>query len=137
MANIQFADMGDHDFLLENTQLTEAQISIKMHNQELIIASNTNQVGLLVLDKLWNHIPFISYIWVSEKDRGKGTGEALLKFLESRLIEMNEKVLFSSSMETAVKAQKWHKKMGFSETGTIHNINNNNVGEVFFRKELK
>ena len=137
MVNIRFSNRDDWAFLLKNTRLTEHQISVKTDSQELIIAQNNSEnVGLLILDLLWNHIPFIANIWVAENNRGKGIGKALLKFLENHLIKLNAKVVFSSSMETALKAQEWHNKMGFSKTGTIHNINDNNVGEVFFRKEL-
>lgn len=138
MVNIRFAEKGDIDFLLDNTHLSESQISIKMLNHELIITHNNSEnIGLLVLDLLWNHIPFIAYIWVAENHRNRGIGKELLSFLEIFLLNKNEKVLFSSSMETAAQAKNWHKRMGFLETGIIHNINNGNVGEVFFRKELK
>ena len=137
MVNVRFANSDDVDFLLKNTQLTSDQINSKIQIDELIIASNnSNKIGLLVLDKLWSHIPFIAYIWVSEENRGHGVGKDLLKFLEDYLTQSNEKTLFSSSMENALKSQAWHKKMGFKETGIIHNINDNNIGEVFFRKDL-
>lgn len=37
-------------------------------------------------------------------------------------------------MTDATKAQKWHIRRGFEECGFITSINENNVGEVFFRK---
>lgn len=137
MVSIRFANNDDINFLLKNTLLTSDQINSKIQINELVVAStNSIQVGLLVLDRLWSHIPFIAYIWVSENDRGIGVGKSLLEFLENDLKRTNEKALFSSSMENATKSQAWHKKMGFVETGIIHNINDNEIGEVFFRKEL-
>ena len=95
MVNIRFAKTDDIDFLLRNTQLTSDQIKSKKQIDELIIAYNsTNQIGLLILDKLWSHIPFIAYIWVSEENRDKGVGKKLLEFLEKHLIQLNKKTLF-------------------------------------------
>ncbi|MFC1566114.1 GNAT family N-acetyltransferase [Candidatus Neomarinimicrobiota bacterium] len=107
-------------------------------NNEIILAKfDIKSVGLLVLDFLWNHIPFISFIWVDEKYRPLRVGRALLIFLENYLIENNNELLISSSAENAKDAQAWYKHMDFKECGIISEINADNIGEVFFRKILE
>jgi hypothetical protein len=39
-------------------------------------------------------------------------------------------------MENEPKPQAWHKHMGFQEIGLLSNINENRIGETFFRKDL-
>jgi ribosomal protein S18 acetylase RimI-like enzyme len=136
--NISFAAKPDNLFLKSNTQLPHRTLNQKLLNKEIIVAkSDRKSIGLLILDFLWNHIPFISLIWIDEKYRRLGVGRALLIFLENYLIENNNEQLISSSMENAKDAQAWHQHIGFKECGLISEINADNVGEVFFKKLLK
>ena len=60
---ISFAKNSDNLFLMDN-----ARLSHKILNKEIIVVkSNRKSIGLLILDFLWNYIPFISFIWVDEK----------------------------------------------------------------------
>jgi ribosomal protein S18 acetylase RimI-like enzyme len=132
--NISFAAKPDNLFLKSNTQLPHRTLNQKLLNKEIIVAkSDRKSIGLLILDFLWNHIPFISFIWVVEKYRRLGVGRALLIFLENYLIENNNEQLISSSMENAKDAQAWHQHMGFKECGLISEINADNVGEEFLK----
>jgi ribosomal protein S18 acetylase RimI-like enzyme len=138
MLSVDFASSYDIQFIKERGILSDKQIDYKINNTEILIAyDKDNSIGILILDKLWNHIPFISYIFVIEKYRRQGVGKSLLMKLEKNLIDNKQTILFSSSMENANKAQQWHIKMGFIDSGIIHNINKNGIGEIFFRKELK
>ena len=135
---ISFAKKHDNLFLIDNTQLSHKTLNQKLLNNEIIVAkSDRKSIGLLILDFLWNHMPFISLIWVDKNYRRLGVGRALLIFLEDYLIKNNNEQLISSSMENAQDAQTWHKHMGFKECGLISEINADNIGEVFFRKTLK
>jgi len=135
---ISFATKPDNLFLKSNTQLPHRTLNQKLLNKEIIVAkSDRKSIGLLILDFLWNHIPFISLIWIDEKYRRLGVGRALLIFLENYLIENNNEPLISSSMENVKDVQAWHQHMGFKECGLISEINADNVGKVFFKKSLK
>lgn len=135
---IGFAKISDNLFLIDNTQLSHKTLNQKLLNNEVLVAKSDERfIGLLILDFLWNHIPFISFIWVDEKYRRLGVGRALLIFLEDYLVKNNNEQLISSSMENAKDAQIWHQLMGFKECGLISEINADNIGEVFFKKSLK
>lgn len=132
--NISFAAKPDNLFLKSNTQLPHRTLNQKLLNKEIIVAkSDRKSIGLLILDFLWNHIPFISFIWVDEKYRRLVVGRALLIFLENYLIENNNEQLISSSMENVKDVQAWHQHMGFKECGLISEINADNVGEEFLK----
>lgn len=138
MIAIYFASSEDLHFIKGKSPLTDSLLNYKLNNNEIIIASQNDQkVGFLILDYLWEHIPFISFIKVLKAEQRKGIGKEILNFLESYLKNQGQLILFSSSMESAKEAQKWHRKMGFADSGLIHNINGNSIGEIFFRKELK
>jgi len=134
---VSFATISDNLYLIDNTQLSPKALNQKLLNNEVLVARSDGQsIGLLILDYLWDHIPFISFIWVDEKYRQLGVGKALLIFLEEYLIKNNIEQLISSAMENAKNARSWHKHMGFKECGLISEINADNIGEVFFRKSL-
>lgn len=136
--SVNFTTKRDEQFLLNNSQLTSEVFNRKYKYDEILVAKVDNQtVGLLVFDYLWYHIPFIAFIWVDSKYRKNGIGRALLYRLEKFFLKGKNDVLFSSSKENAKEAQAWHKHMGFKECGLISEINDDNTGEVFFRKSLK
>lgn len=113
-------------------------ISNKIEMKEVIVAELEGEiVGCLKIEYIWTHMPFISYVIVKEGLRTSGIGAKLLSFLENYLKEeKNSEFLLSSSMIDATKAQKWHMRRGFKECGFISSINENGVGEVFFKKYL-
>ncbi|MGU8984642.1 GNAT family N-acetyltransferase [Clostridium perfringens] len=136
---IRFANQKDLKATMEfDLHKNEEVISNKIDMKEVIVAELDNKVvGCLKIEYIWTHIPFISYIVVKDGLRGSGIGGSLLNFLEEYLKkEKNSEFLLSSSMTDATKAKKWHIRRGFEECGFITSINENNVGEVFFRKNL-
>ena len=138
MIAIDFASSEDLQFLKEKSSLTKSLLHFKINNKEIIIAYNDDEpVGYLILDYLWGHIPFVAFVKVLRKEQRKGIGKGILSFLENYLKNQGQFILFSSSMENATEAHTWHRKMGFIDSGSVLNINENNVGEIFFRKELK
>ena len=79
----------------------------------------------------------MAQIWINADYRKKGIGKSMLIYFEQYLSENNQTILLSSSMENNENAQALHIHMGFKECGTIAEINDDNTGEVFFKKSLK
>lgn len=135
---VVFATKKDEQFLLENAQLNGGFYNRKLKYNEILVAKVEDiNIGFLIFDYLWSHIPFIAQIWIHVDFRKKGVGKSMLNYFEQCLSDNNYMMLFSSSMENAKEAQEWHRHMGFKDCGTIAEINDNNTGEVFFRKSLK
>lgn len=137
--NIKFANQNDLESAMElDLHKNKDVISNKIDREEVIVAELEGEVvGCLKIEYLWTHMPFISYIVVKENLRASGIGERLLKFLENYLKEeKGSKFLLSSSMTNATKAQRWHMRRGFKECGFISSINEDGIGEVFFRKDF-
>jgi len=136
--SIGFANKRDSQFLRDNAQLNKELFIRKLKYKEILIAKvEDRQVGFLIFEYLWSHIPFIAQIWIHADYRKKGIGKSLLNYFEKYLRENNYTILLSSSMENAIEAQAWHKHMGFKNSGLISKINDDNTDEVFFRKSLE
>lgn len=109
----------------------------KIEVDEVLVAESAGEiVGYLRLEYLWSKLPFLGLIHVHEDHRSVGVGRAMLGFLENFVREHGHRVLFSSSMADAARAQAWHRKRGFEECGFLAGVNAGDVGEVFFRKPL-
>lgn len=135
---IDFATKRDEQFLLNNSQLTGELFNRKLKYNEILVAKvDEEPVGFLIFEYLWDHIPFIAQIWIYTDYRKKGIGKSMLNYLEQNLNRNNHTMLLSSSMENNREAQEWHKHMGFKECGFISEINDDNTGEVFFKKSLE
>ncbi len=120
----------DHD-------LERAAVRRKIGLSEIVLAEvREERVGYLRLEYLWSKIPYIGLIRVQEAFRRKGVGHAIIDFLDEFLREKGYKVLMSSSQVNEPSAQEWHRAVGFEECGIIAGLNENGIGEVFFRKPL-
>ena len=105
--------------------------------KELLIAEMAGKrVGYLRLEYLWSKIPYIGLVKVNQEQRGQGVGRAMLRFLEAFLRENKFRVLMSSSQVNEPRAQEWHRKMEFQESGIVVGINKGGIGEIFFTKPL-
>lgn len=135
---IRFAEIKDLDScvkldLHKNIDTIKNKIAMK----EVIVAENNNEViGCLKIEYIWTHLPFISYIVIKNDFRASGIGKSMLTFLEEYLKNNGQDTLLSSTMTDAINPQKWHLKMGFVECGMLCGINDDGVGEIFFKKAL-
>ncbi|WP_294172116.1 GNAT family N-acetyltransferase [uncultured Clostridium sp.] len=135
---IRFAEINDLDSCVEldlhkNIDTIKNKISMK----EVIVAESNNEViGCLKVEYIWTHLPFISYIVIKNDFRASGVGKSMLTFLEEYLRNNGQDTLLSSTMTDALRPQKWHLKMGFVECGMLCGINDDGVGEIFFKKAL-
>ena len=135
---IRFAEIYDLDSCVEldlhkNTDIIKNKITM---NEVIVAEVNNEVIGCLKIEYIWTHLPFISYIVIRKDFRSSGIGKSMLSFLEKHLREDGQSTLLSSTMTDAVNPQKWHLKMGFIECGILCGINENGVGEIFFKKSL-
>lgn len=136
--NIRFAEEKDFNSCVElDLHKNVNIIKNKIHMKEVIVAEHNNKIiGFLKIEYIWTHLPFISYIVIKKDYRANGIGKSMLSFLENYLKNNGQNTLLSSTMTDAVNPQKWHLKMGFIECGMLCGINEDGVGEIFFKKIL-
>jgi GNAT superfamily N-acetyltransferase len=136
MISVRFAAPADLDFLRRRSHVPPAILERKVEWREIVIAERGgDSVGALHLEYLWSLAPYIALIYVLPECQRRGVGRALLRFVETFLIEQGHGTLYSSSQADEPGPQAWHRHVGFEECGIIAGINRG-VGEVFFRKRL-
>ncbi|MFX1481626.1 MAG: GNAT family N-acetyltransferase [Promethearchaeota archaeon] len=124
--------------VVEDDYVTEQVIRHKIVQNEIIVAELDGQpIGYLRLEYLWSNIPYIAMIFVLDGYRNEGIGLKILAFLEDYLRSRGHNQLLSSSQANESEPQAWHRSVGFSECGIISGINEDGIGEIFFRKDLK
>ena len=137
---LRFAESNDLDFCIkmDYKHINEAAMKKRLEEKMIIIAEvDRKPVGYLRMEFLWLKIPYIGLIVVIKAYRKKGVGSAMIKFLVDYLIKNEYNVLYSSSQINEPEPQAWHRKIGFEECGFIAGINEGDIGEVFFRKNLE
>jgi len=135
---VRFGNLDDARDIVQGDQHVPDHILIwKLQNQEIVIATDDEElIGYLRLEFLWSKYPYIGLILVHPDYRGKGLGRRLLRFVEEHIKKKGLKLIYSSSQVNENSPQEWHRKMGFKECGIINGINEGNIGELFFVKEL-
>jgi len=135
---IRFGDINDLKDVSNGDQHVPPHLLLwKLQNQEIIIAKNkADLVGYLRLEYLWSKYPYLGLIIVHPDYRGNGLGKGLLEFAQAYLRNKGVKKIYSSSQANEADPQRWHRKMGFRECGIINGINEGDIGELFFAKEI-
>ena len=140
---VRFAEIDDLDYCQKMEfdpilpSITKEKLEYLIEEKEIVIAEiNNNPVGYLRLEYLWHKIPYIGLILVDEGHRRIGVGKSLLAFTERHLKSTGHKTLYSSSTQNEPEPQEWHRHVGFEECGIIEGINEGNIGEVIFRKQI-
>ena len=134
---VRFAAADDLDACLQLDDTVDDVIRRKIEASQIIVAQREGDLlGYLRLEYLWSRTPYIGLIRVRSPCRRQGIGRAILAFLEAFLRDQGYKQLLSSSQVDEPAAQAWHRAVGFEECGILSGINEDGIGEVFFRKAL-
>ena len=135
--SVRFAEESDYEYLHWQHPLKDEVLLHQIQSRHIMVAIvDGKHVGHIRYEFMWGHLPFLSLIMVKTRYQRQGIGKELLSFLEDVLKLHDHSYYISSSMENEPKPQAWHKHMGFQEIGLLSNINENRIGETFFRKVL-
>ena len=134
---VRLATLVDLDFVAQDRYIPIEIVKRKIEWQEVIVAEQGDQrVGYARIEYLWSLLPYLALIHVQAEHRRQGVGRAILAFIETFLRNKDHRALYSSSQADEPEPQAWHRHMEFEECGFIAGINDDNIGEVFFRKRL-
>ncbi len=118
-------------------KLSDEQLTSKRRDGAIMLALvRGHPVGWVVTTTLWGRVPFLELLQVEGNHRRIGVATALLRGLEDQLRDEGRAMLFSSAQDDNPPALSWHLELGFEESGVIHGMNPDDIGEVFFRKGL-
>jgi len=136
--NIRFGTIEDYDFAISyDKYISKNLLRWKLENNEILVAEyNCKPVGYLRLEFLWSKIPYIGLILIDELNRNQGIGRQMLIYLEHSLKSQGFSKMYSSSQVNETGPQAWHRRMGFMESGIINGVNEEGIGEIFFKKDI-
>ena len=134
---VRHGKVSDLAFVGQDGYVSEETLRRKIEAREVILAERDGSpAAYLRLEYLWSDTPYISLIRVLEPFRGLGISRALLEYVEHDLRTRGHTYLYSSSQANEPEPQSWHRHVGFEECGFIAGLNEDGIGEVFFRKAL-
>lgn len=124
--------LAEHDH-----HVNRAWVSRCIDLDEYLVASDGPEVvGYLRFSWFWGRIPYMEMIQVAAERRRQGVGTALVQAWQAAMAARGEKVLMTSSVESAVEPQAWHRRNGFRESGRLTFGQVEPDGELFFVKDI-
>jgi ribosomal protein S18 acetylase RimI-like enzyme len=138
MVEIAKPGLTDKEWLFrEDDHVGEQWVLRCIELGEYLVAREQGEiVGFLRFSRFWGRIPYMEMIRVSEGHRRSGVGTALYLAWEAEMQESGTRLLMTSSECDESRPQDWHRRNGFSETGSIDLPGIQTVPEVFFLKHL-
>ena len=134
---VRTATENDLRFISQDGHLPDSVLRRKLSDADVFLALWRGEpTGYLRLEWLWSKLPYIEMIRVPEPYRRAGVGRALLAHVQSEVSSRGCVALYSSSQADEPEPQAWHRRVGFEECGLLAGLNEDGVGEVFFRKAL-
>jgi len=90
----------------------------KLDHQPLAVTVRERDkiVGALTGETYWNWL-FIDALWVSDKQRGKGMGKALIEMAESEARKRGARHAYVNSF--SFQAPSFYRKLGYREFGRL------------------
>jgi len=99
--------------------------------RECFVAAREEEVvAYAILDYSFYTNAFIPLVWVHETFRQQGLGTALIQHLEG---QSQTRKLFTSTNVSNLPMQALLRKLGFTASGLIHNLDPGDPELVFFR----
>ncbi len=120
---------ADQDY--ENPEIFY-QESIK-NSRVLVVEIDGKIVGFLVFQILWGNTPFLALIKVLPSFQKRGLAKKMVKILEEKMKKMGFKKYISSTENSNLVGNIFHKSLGFKPIGKLDLIFGQ---ENFFIKNL-
>lgn len=141
IVNIKFKEFkkNDFEFVLKLLPRMKEDIFESLVNGKFgfIIEENNVNKGILIFTILWEKIPFIEHLIISENERGNGIGtKAILEFENLMRNKGFKMVMLSTQVDE--NAQFLYRKLGYIDNGAIFLENSpfDQPAELFLKKTL-
>ncbi|MFC1996592.1 GNAT family N-acetyltransferase [Chloroflexota bacterium] len=117
---IRYATDTDLPYLQRSDDLvSELVMRKKVSDSRVIVAvKDGSHLGWLRFGFWWDLFPFMNLIVVEEEARGKGTGRKLVEFWEKEMKAQGHNLVITST-DANEDAQRFHRKMGYRDSGCI------------------
>jgi len=111
-------------------------IKQSIQNRWVYIVEDRNTViGYARLEYIWLTLPYIGLITLEKEYRSKGIGRGLINRIAEDLSNQGHRALFTSTEDEGTP--EFYEKCGFSQCGTISEINETGNDEIYFIRYLQ
>ena len=121
MFEIRYATEKDREFWfsLDKHLHDSREFELKIRDKRCyIISGDSNPIGVMRYNLIWDNTPFLTLIFIGETHRGRGYGRLAMQFWEDEMRELGYKMVMTSTQVNEY-AQHFYRKLGYVERGGI------------------
>lgn len=114
-------------------------IKARIDSQEIFLATTPegSPIGYVAIDRLWPMmLPLLSWVYVAPAWRNCGVAAALVDFCFNNLKSRQYQRVLLSTQTDRPQMLETMRAMGLREIGTLQANPDENIGEVFFMRDL-
>ena len=98
-----------------------------------LLQHDGQRIGFIMIKMKGSFTGYIQNIALSEETRGKGIGEAAIRYIEERIFQVSPNVFICASSFN-IGAQKLYQRLGYEVVGILKDYIIKGQDEVFMRK---
>jgi len=98
-----------------------------------LLRDDQQRIGFVMIKMKGSFTGYLQTIVISEQARGKGIGEAAIRYIEELIFESSPNVFICASSFN-IGAQKLYQKLGYEVIGVLKDYILKGYDEVFMRK---
>lgn len=120
MLKIEYVSEIDKQFWFDlDKHLSEKEFEFKIRDKRgYVISENENHIGIMRYNLFWDAIPFLTLIYFSKPNRGKGFGKQAMLYWENEMRELGYKMVMTST-RVDEGAQHFYRKLGYMDKGAL------------------
>lgn len=118
--DIRYVQGEDKAFWLSlDRHLVEAELDKKIRDRQgYVLWVDDRPVGLLQYNLFWDNTPFCTLLYVVERERNQGYGQALMTCWEKDMAAKGYHWILVST-QTNESAQDFYRKLGYQDCGGL------------------
>lgn len=102
-------------------------------NEVYLLTQGSRRVGFIMIKLKGSFTGYIQTIVIKEDARGRGIGEAAIKYVEELIFRVSPNVFICASSFN-IRAQKLYRSLGYETVGLLKDYVINGADEVLMRK---
>ena len=136
---LKYVTTDDKQFVMSiDSHVNEAQYGNRVYTKSgYVMWENNEPVGTMNHSILWDNLPFLNFIFITEAYRGRGNATEAMSQWEEDMREQGYKmVLISTQVDEG--AQHFYRKIGYVDCGSLlmNNTPFEQPMEMFMKKIL-
>lgn len=120
MFRIRYVCEADQPFWFSlDQQLCKSEFTLKIRDRRgYVICDGDRLVGVMRYNLFWDHIPFLTLLYLKEAYRGKGFGRQALLHWEKEMGTLGYKMVLTST-QVDEQAQHFYRRLGYQDRGGL------------------